>query len=180
MVIGLRPAPAARDLDDNRSFRVFHVGMPDDLEGAFQSVGITFDPRRIIDSQPIALSRLRIGVIELGASWVPGWMRALDSGAEAFRKNEHRLQRLSLKPSELVRRQVRITPYPHEAAGWIVRNTGPEVMMFSSDYPHVEGGRHPLRRFDDSLAGCTAAEQQAFYCDNFVDFMGPRLSHGGR
>ena len=43
--------------------------------------------------------RLRIGVIELGASWVPGWMRALDSGAEAFRKNEDRLQRLSLTPS---------------------------------------------------------------------------------
>jgi predicted TIM-barrel fold metal-dependent hydrolase len=35
--------------------------------------------------------RLRIGVIELGASWLPGWMRALDSGAEAFRKNEDRL-----------------------------------------------------------------------------------------
>jgi predicted TIM-barrel fold metal-dependent hydrolase len=119
--------------------------------------------------------RLRIGVIELGASWVPGWMRALDSGAEAFRKNEDRLQRLSMKPSEFVRRQVRVTPYPHEPAGWIVQNTGPEVAMFSSDYPHVEGGRNPLRRFDTSLAGCSAAERQAFYAENFVDFLGPRL-----
>lgn len=120
--------------------------------------------------------RLRIGVIELGASWVPGWMRALDSGAEAFRKNEVRLQRLSLKPSEFVRRQVRVTPYPHEPAGWVVKNTGPEVAMFSSDYPHVEGGRNPLRRFEASLAECTAAEQHGFYCDNFVDLMGPRLA----
>ncbi|HEX3760006.1 MAG TPA: amidohydrolase family protein [Kofleriaceae bacterium] len=120
--------------------------------------------------------RLRVGVIELGASWVPGWMRALDSGAEAFRKNEDRLQRLSLKPSEFVRRQVRVTPYPHEPAGWIVQNSAPEIMMFSSDYPHVEGGRNPLRRFETSLAGCTAAEQQAFYCDNFLDLIGPRLA----
>jgi predicted TIM-barrel fold metal-dependent hydrolase len=120
--------------------------------------------------------RLRIGVIELGASWVPGWMRALDAGAEAFRKNEDRLQRLSLKPSEFVRRQVRVTPYPHEPAGWIVANAGAEVTMFSSDYPHVEGGRNPLRRFEASLAGCSDAEHRAFFCDNFVDFMGPRLA----
>jgi predicted TIM-barrel fold metal-dependent hydrolase len=116
--------------------------------------------------------RLRVGVIELGASWVPGWMRALDSGADAFRKNEDRLQRLRLKPSELIRRQVRVTPYPHEPAGWIVANTGPEVAMFSSDYPHIEGGRNPLRRFEASLAGCSDAERRAFYCDNFVDFIG--------
>jgi uncharacterized protein len=119
--------------------------------------------------------RLRIGVIELGASWVPGWMRALDSGADAFRKNEERLKQLSMKPSDFVRRQVRVTPYPHEPAGWIVKNAGPEVAMFSSDYPHVEGGRNPLRRFDTSLADCSDAERGAFYRDNFVDLMGPRL-----
>jgi predicted TIM-barrel fold metal-dependent hydrolase len=119
--------------------------------------------------------QLRIGVIELGASWVPGWMHALDSGADAFRKNEERLQRLTMKPSDFVRRQVRVTPYPHEPAGWIVKNAGPEVAMFSSDYPHVEGGRNPLRRFDTSLADCSDAERRAFFRDNFVDLMGPRL-----
>ena len=56
-----------------------------------------------------------------------------------------------------MRRQVRVTPYPHEPAGWIVENTGPEVAMFSSDYPHVEGGRHPMRRFEASLAGARIA-----------------------
>ena len=68
----------------------------------------------------------------------------MDSAAEAFRRNEERLQKLSLQPSEFVRRQMRVTPYPHEDAGWIVENSGPEVAMFSSDYPHVEGGRNPL------------------------------------
>jgi predicted TIM-barrel fold metal-dependent hydrolase len=118
---------------------------------------------------------LKFGVIEQGASWLPGWMRTLDSAFEAFRKNEERLQKLSLRPSELVRRQVRVTPYPAEDVGWIVENAGEEVCLFSSDYPHVEGGRNPLRRFEASLAGASERAKQCFYCENFVDLMGPAL-----
>lgn len=129
----------------------------------------------IIDGVLERFPTLRVGLIELGASWVPGWMRSMDSAAEAFIKNEDRLKNASLKPSEYVRRQVRATPYPHESAGWIVRECGAEVPMFSSDYPHVEGGRNPLKRFENSLADCTDAEKTAFYCDNFADLMGPVL-----
>ena len=100
--------------------------------------------------------KLKFGAIELGASWVPGWMRNMDSAALAFVKNEERLQKLSMKPSEFVRRQVRVTPYPHEDAGWIIRNSGEEVCLFSSDFPHVEGGRNPLKRFDEFAAGLHA------------------------
>ena len=119
---------------------------------------------------------LRVGVIEQGASWLPGWMRQLDSAADAFHKNEERLQRLSLRPSEFVRRQIRVTPYPHEDTGWIVAQSGPEICMFSSDYPHVEGGRNPLARFKRSLAGVSDDVLQRFYCDNFVDLMGAALN----
>ena len=120
--------------------------------------------------------RLKFGAIELGASWVPGWMRNMDSAAMAFVKNEERLQKLSLKPSEFVRRQVRVTPYPHEDAGWIIRNSGEEVCLFSSDFPHVEGGRNPLKRFNESLKGCSQREIDRFYCDNFIDLMGEGLA----
>jgi predicted TIM-barrel fold metal-dependent hydrolase len=133
----------------------------------------------IIDGVLERFPNLRIGLIELGASWVPGWMRSMDSAAEAFRRNEERLQNASLKPSEYVRRQIRVTPYPHEDAGWLVREAGAEVALFSSDYPHVEGGRNPLKRFENSLADCSEAEKQAFYCDNFVDLMGPSLDRIG-
>jgi len=120
---------------------------------------------------------LKFGVIEMGASWVPGWMRSMDSCAGAFIKNEERLQQLSLTPSEFVRRQVRVTPYPHEPAGWIIRNSGPEVCLFSSDYPHVEGGRNPLKRFEASLDAedCTTAERDNFYRWNFEDMMGSAM-----
>jgi predicted TIM-barrel fold metal-dependent hydrolase len=124
---------------------------------------------------------LRVGVIELGASWVPGWMRMLDSAHEAFRKNEERLQNMDLKPSEYVQRQVRATPYPHEDTGWTIANSGDGVCLFSSDFPHVEGGRNPLGRFERSMdaavIGPTARSR--FYFDNFVDLLGPVLSERG-
>ena len=129
----------------------------------------------IIDGVLDRFPSLKLGLIELGAAWLPGLMRSMDSAAEAFRRNEERLQNLSLLPSEFVRRQVRATPYPHEPAGWIVEHTGPEVAMFSSDYPHVEGGRNPVKRFDASLAGCDDATRDAFFAGNFADLMGPTL-----
>jgi uncharacterized protein len=129
----------------------------------------------IVDGVLDRFPSLKLGVVELGAAWLPGLMRSMDSAAEAFRRNEERLQSLSLLPSEFVRRQVRATPYPHEPAGWIVEHTGPEVAMFSSDYPHVEGGRNPLKRFDASLSGCDEGTRHAFFAGNFADMMGPTL-----
>ncbi|MEN8182166.1 MAG: amidohydrolase family protein [Myxococcota bacterium] len=118
---------------------------------------------------------LRIGVIEQGASWVPSWMRYMDSAFHAFRKNEERLQRLSMLPSEFVRRQVRTTPYPAEDVGWIIEQAGDEVCLFSSDYPHVEGGRNPIKRFEESMGTLSEAQKQRFYVDNYVDLMGAGL-----
>ncbi len=130
----------------------------------------------IIDGVLDRFPRLKFGAIELGADWVPGWMRSMDSAALAFIKNEDRLKKLSAKPSEIVRRQVRVTPYPHEDVGWIIANVGEEVCLFSSDYPHVEGGRNPLKRFNDSLASTPARAVERFYCDNFIDLMGEGLA----
>lgn len=118
---------------------------------------------------------LKFGIIEQGASWVPGWMWSMDAAAEAFHKNEDRLRQLSLRPSEFVQRQVRVTPYPHEPAGCIIEQTGPDVCLFSSDYPHFEGGRDPLKRFDASLEGRSPNEKQRFFSENFVNMMGRAL-----
>jgi len=130
----------------------------------------------IIDGVLERFPRLRIGVIEQGAVWVPSWMRQMESALEAFAKTEERLRSLTLRPSEYVRRQIRVTPYPTEPVGWIIAQAGEEVCLFSSDYPHVEGGRNPIRRFEASLEGCGAVVKQRFYCDNFRDLMGPALA----
>jgi len=110
---------------------------------------------------------LKLGIIELGAVWLPGFMRQLDAAFEAFARHEERLKKLTLKPSEYVRRQVRVTPYPTEPTGWIIEQAGPELCMFSSDFPHVEGGRNPLRRFDNEVAHLPADVQERFFRLNF-------------
>lgn len=130
----------------------------------------------IIDGVMDRFPRLKFGAIELGAAWAPSWMRFMDSAHGAFNKNEERLRKLSARPSEIVRRQVRVTPYPHEDVAWIAENAGEEVCLFSSDFPHVEGGRNPLKRFDDRLANASQRVKDRFYRDNFVDLMGAGLS----
>jgi len=164
---GLPPVPDFHGGDDNFT-SVSYMAIPNAVMQTLST--LIFDG--VFDRFP----RLKWGAIELGAAWLPGWMRAMDSAAHAFQRNETRLQSLSARPSEIVRRQLRVTPYPHEDSGWIVAQAGEEVCLFSSDYPHVEGGRHPLKRFDETLQGLGGEARQRFYADNFVDLMGAGLA----
>ena len=118
--------------------------------------------------------KLKVGILEFGADWLPGWMRFLDSTMSAYRRAEERLQALSLKPSEYIRRQVRVSPFCFEHTGWIIEQGGADVLMFSSDYPHIEGGRDPIGKFEASLEahGVSAEDRQKFYSGNFDDLMG--------
>ena len=181
---------------------VFHVGgtgalidsnyfvnglpIPADFHGGaenFRSVdymGIAVPPAQtlatmIFDGVFERFPDLRVGVIEQGAIWVPSWMRQMEAAFDAFVRHEDRLRALTLRPSEFVRRQIRFTPYPTEDVGWIIEQAGREVCLFSSDYPHVEGGRRPIERFETSLGDADDHTRSAFYHDNFVDLMGAGL-----
>jgi predicted TIM-barrel fold metal-dependent hydrolase len=163
---GLPPVPDFHGGDGNfRSISYMSIPYP-----VMQTLAVL-----VIDGVFMRFPRLKWGAIELGATWLPGLLRNLDSSAEAFHRNEERLQRLDLKPSEYLQRQLRVTPYPHEDAGWVIRSCGEDVAMFSSDYPHVEGGRNPLKRFDRSLEGLPQSALDAFYAGNFEDLMGAAL-----
>lgn len=164
---GLPPVKDFHGGDDNFT-SVSYMPIP---QSAMQTLAAL-----IFDGVFDRFAKLKWGAIELGAAWVPGWMRSMDSAAHAFRRNEERLQKLSAAPSDIIRRSFRAAPYPHEDAGWIVCNSGDEVCLFSSDYPHVEGGRNPLKRFDESLAGCSPAQVAGFYSENFIDLMGEGLA----
>src|SRR4029079_11067142 len=166
----------------------FHNGLPipPDFHGGeenFRSVdymGIPHPPMQtlatmIFDGVLERFPDLRIGVIEQGAIWMPSWMRQMESAFDAFERHEERLQKLSLRPSEYVRRQVRATPYPTEDVGWITEQAGPDVCMFSSDYPPVEGRGRPIERFEASLGDAGDDVRQRFYHDNFLDLMGRGL-----
>ena len=74
-----------------------------------------------------------------------------------------------------MRRSVRATPYPSEDVGWTISNAGDEVCLFSSDFPHVEGGRNPIKRFEETMGSLSESQKQRFYVDNFADLMGSAI-----
>ena len=111
---------------------------------------------------------LRGGVIELGAGWVPDMIRRLDHAATIWAKSEPHLALMKRLPSEQIRDQMRFTPYPFEAVSDIVDESFPELYLFSSDYPHAEGGRDPIGRFLRSTASLDVAVQEGFFATNFA------------
>jgi predicted TIM-barrel fold metal-dependent hydrolase len=115
---------------------------------------------------------LKAGVIELGASWVPGMLRNLDHAYKNFSKFEPLLQELDLKPSEYIRRQVRFTPFPFEDTRWLIEQEGPELFLFSTDYPHPEGGRRPFEVFGEALEGFGDAARDNFFWRNGAGLLG--------
>jgi predicted TIM-barrel fold metal-dependent hydrolase len=119
---------------------------------------------------------LRGGSIEQGALWVVPWMKRLDLARRTFGRTEAALRDLPLDPSEYVRRQLRFTPFAGEPVGWMVEQAGPELFCFSSDYPHPEGTRDPIGRFEATLSGCSDEVRERFYATNFADLMGPQLA----
>ncbi len=76
-----------------------------------------------------------------------------------------------MRASEYIRRQVRFTPFATEPVGWLIERAGEELFLFSSDYPHPEGGRDPIARFEVSLEGVSEDARERFYSRNFADMM---------
>lgn len=125
----------------------------------------------VLDGTLEQFPRLRGGVIELGAMWVAPWLKRLDIAQQVFVKGEPELA-LPMKASDYVRRQLKFTPHPTEPVGWIIEQGGEELFLFSSDYPHIEGGRNPLKRFEESMVGVGEAAKERFYATNFAEMMG--------
>ncbi len=178
---------------------VFHVGgtadlidpgyfqnglpIPPDFHGGaenFRSVdymAIPYPPMQtaatmIFDGVFDRFPKLRLGIIEQGCIWLPSWIKQMESAVEAFGRHEERLRALELSPAEYVERNIRVTPYPTEDVGWVTDQVGPNVLLFNTDFPHVEGGRRPFERFERSLGDRSEEIRRRFYTDNFVDLMG--------
>jgi uncharacterized protein len=77
--------------------------------------------------------------------------------------------RLPMKPSEYVMRNVRITPLPveHQSPVPIIEGL-PDVAVFSSDYPHMEGSGDPIGHYDTQLAGLTDEQRASFLGDSLA------------
>lgn len=118
--------------------------------------------------------QLKVGIIELGANWVPASIMNLDMGVSLLGKFDQNLKKLSLKPSEYFQRQIRVAPLHTENTGWILKNIGKDILMFNTDYPHPEGGKDPFGAYERSLdaVSATPKELEGFYRKNYEDYLG--------
>lgn len=126
----------------------------------------------ILDGVLERFPALRGGAIEVGAGWVPAMCRRLDHAAAIWARSEAHLRRMERRPSEQIAEQLRFTPYPFEDVGQLIDESRAELYLFSSDYPHAEGGRDPLGRFEVSLAGHDEGAKRRFFAENFSDLYG--------
>jgi hypothetical protein len=156
-------------VDFNRRFAV----TPRSAEDAHRPLEMAL-AALILDGVFERFPKLRCGVIEQGAAWAPGFLRRLDSALEEFGRPRQRAS-LSLRPSEYFMRQVRVTPFPFEDIAWMIRETGGDLYMFGTDYPHDEGGASPLEMFDAALEPFPTEVRDAVYWRNFEDLMGSAL-----
>ncbi|MBV29032.1 MAG: hydrolase [Actinobacteria bacterium] len=140
---------------------------------ALHQAAETFVGSLVLDGVLQRHPTLRGGVIELGAGWVPALLRRLDLIAEIWKKSEPDLASLNEPPSEQIRRQMAFTPYPFEDVGAMIRESNADLYLFSSDYPHIEGGRNPLGRFESSLHGMSEEVLDKFFEHNMADLLEP-------
>ena len=117
---------------------------------------------------------LRIGVVELGASWIISWMKHLDQSFRAFRRIQD-LSHVKELPSEYVLKHIKITPFPGEDIGWLLTSGADDLLMFASDYPHHEGTDDPITRFEKTMLEIDEDTKKKFYCNNFKELLGSHI-----
>ena len=115
----------------------------------------------------------RFVFLDPGAESSAGQVGALRVGAY---DDEERLTELARKPSEYVHGHLRFTPFAGEPVGWMIEQAGADLFMFSTDYPHPEGGRDPLAKFEEAMPDVSEDDRHRFYYQNMADLLGPILT----
>lgn len=132
----------------------------------------TFLGTMILDGVLERHPNLRGGAIELGAGWVPSFLDRMDWSAGIWRRSEPELAKLKRKPSEQIRAQLGFTPYVYENVGRLIEQSSDDLYLFSSDYPHHEGSRDPIGKFEAFLDGHSETTRNRFYAENFEKVFG--------
>ena len=110
---------------------------------------------------------LRGAAVELGAGWVPELCRRLDWVCRIYGRSDTSV-RFDRPPSEQLQEQMGFTPFSHEHVGNLAADSAPDLYLFSSDYPHLEGTKDPIGRFERFLENAEPSIRDAFYSENFL------------
>ncbi len=103
--------------------------------------------------------KLRLGIVELSAVWVPMYRMMLDGGSQFVERLTGRTSMLTERPSDVFARHVRVSCFAYEQPTRIARQLGAlDLLMACSDYPHSEGTAQPLADYAAGRFG-TGPEQ---------------------
>lgn len=128
----------------------------------------TFLSMMLLDGVFERFAALRGASVELGAGWVPSLLVRLDWVIKHWGKQDKSLAAFTRSASRQLTDQVAFTPFVFEEVGDLIDQSSPELYLFSSDYPHIEGGRNPIARFEAALGGRSEAIRDRFYAENFL------------
>lgn len=109
--------------------------------------------------------QLTVLLAEVGTGWLPFLYREIDDRTTPTAELFLGRYRLPMKPSEYLARNVKATPLSggnDTPLARIMEDLPPEMLVFSSDFPHFEGFAEPARYFADALPGLSAAERSDF------------------
>ena len=119
--------------------------------------------------------RLAVVVSELGIDWVPDFLATIDLEADNSRPRmlSFAPYNLPLKPSEYVQRQVRVSVVHQQDVLRPTIDRLPEgIIVFSSDFPHVEGNQDAVALYDAQLEGLPQSAREAFFGKSAAELMG--------
>jgi predicted TIM-barrel fold metal-dependent hydrolase len=139
----------------------WRAGEAEDGEQLFDSIFLYLAPavalaNLILHGVLERFPALRVGVVELTASWVPSFLLHID-GASDFYTQRHGepFRQLRERPSEYFLRQVRVASLPYEMPNRLVPKVGEDTFMIGSDWPHAEGVADPMGAATRAAAGLT-------------------------
>jgi predicted TIM-barrel fold metal-dependent hydrolase len=112
--------------------------------------------------------KLKGASVELGAGWVPSLLTRLDWVAKHWGRTDQTLANFTRPPSQQLTEQMAFTPFVFEEVGQFIDESNPDLYLFSSDYPHIEGGRNPIARFESTLGMRSDTVRDKFYAENFL------------
>ena len=127
----------------------------------------TFVSMMVLDGVFDRNPKLRGAAVELGAGWVPEMLKRLDWVSKIYGRVDESV-RFERTPSQQLTEQMGFTPFPHEDVAMLIEQSNPDLYLFSSDYPHVEGGRNPLGKFDGWLEAESDEVKDLFFTENFL------------
>ena len=87
---------------------------------------------------------LRVAIVEMGCTWVPYLLHSIDhAGGLVDRKVEAFGHKLYVRPSEVVKQHVWVSPFPEEDVVGLAGLIGADRVLMGSDWPHPEGNHYP-------------------------------------